>query len=78
MRAATEHHIEEDHIPILNVMIVKGQEDLSIKVSAESLEFLPLCAFAVECCQCVFSVEHCHYVCFFSVECWHYVLVVFF
>ncbi|BFZ06521.1 hypothetical protein BsWGS_09560 [Bradybaena similaris] len=33
MRAATEHHIEEDQIPILNVMIVKGQEDLSIKIS---------------------------------------------
>ncbi|CAG5125096.1 unnamed protein product [Candidula unifasciata] len=33
MRAATEHHIEEDQIPPLNVMIVKGQEDLSIKIS---------------------------------------------
>jgi pyruvate dehydrogenase kinase 2/3/4 len=33
MRAATEHHIEEDTIPQLDVMIVKGQEDLSIKIS---------------------------------------------
>ena len=32
MRAATEYHIHEDTIPPLSVMIVKGQEDLSIKV----------------------------------------------
>uniref|UniRef100_A0A0B7AGD7 Protein-serine/threonine kinase n=1 Tax=Arion vulgaris TaxID=1028688 RepID=A0A0B7AGD7_9EUPU len=33
MRAATELHIEEEQIPPLVVMIVKGQEDLSIKIS---------------------------------------------
>ncbi|GFR76039.1 [Pyruvate dehydrogenase (acetyl-transferring)] kinase, mitochondrial, partial [Elysia marginata] len=33
MRAATEYHIQEDTIPPLSVMIVKGQEDLSIKIS---------------------------------------------
>ncbi|GFN93347.1 [pyruvate dehydrogenase (acetyl-transferring)] kinase, mitochondrial, partial [Plakobranchus ocellatus] len=33
MRAATEYHIQEDKIPPLSVMIVKGQEDLSIKIS---------------------------------------------
>ncbi|BFZ22683.1 hypothetical protein BsWGS_25722 [Bradybaena similaris] len=33
MRASTEHHIEEEHIPPLNVMIIKGQEDLSVKIS---------------------------------------------
>ena len=32
MRAATEYHIQEEEIPPLSVMIVKGQEDLSIKV----------------------------------------------
>ncbi|RUS90329.1 hypothetical protein EGW08_001927, partial [Elysia chlorotica] len=33
MRAATEYHIHEDSVPPLSVMIVKGSEDLSIKIS---------------------------------------------
>ncbi|XP_059150390.1 pyruvate dehydrogenase (acetyl-transferring) kinase, mitochondrial-like [Physella acuta] len=35
MRAATEYHLQESTIPPLKVMIVKGQEDLSIKISDE-------------------------------------------
>lgn len=33
MRAATEYHLQDGPIPPLSVMIVKGQEDLSIKIS---------------------------------------------
>ncbi|ESP03088.1 hypothetical protein LOTGIDRAFT_111147 [Lottia gigantea] len=35
MRAVVEHHSNETEVPKLNVMVVKGEEDLSIKLSDE-------------------------------------------